>query len=384
VKPASAAFRPRRFVGWWQRIGAGLIKEFLQLRRDRVTCALIVLAPLTQLTLYGYAVNTTPRHMPTAVLLREQNDVSRSILKALENTAFFEITHQARDGEELDRLVEMGTVLFAIEIPYGFERAVRRGEQPALLMLADATDPIAANAALAALRPAMQNALRHDRLVPIADALPFDVRVHARYNPAGVNSFNVVPGLVGTILTMTMMAFTALSVSRENERGTIELLLSMPITPVQIMLGKILPYVIVGLMQAAIIILVGIGLFGVPLRGSVFPLALLSMLFISANLAVGYTISSFSKSQLQAMQICSMFVLPNILLSGFLFPFSGMPRWAQWIGEFLPLTHYLRIMRAIMLKGTATADLYMDALALTGLMLIAMTIAVARFRRTLD
>ncbi len=383
---AAAGSRLYAAGGSWRRIHAVLIKEFLQLRRDRITWVLIFLAPLAQLLLYGYAVNTTPRHMPTAVLLQEQSDLGRSILKAIENTAFFNITHHARDLAEFDRLLESGTVLFAIEIPAGFERAVRRAEQPALLMIADATDPIATNAAIAAFGPAMQAALRHDRFVQSGNALPFDVRVHQRYNPSAVNSFNLVPGLVGTILTMTMMGFTALSVTRENERGTIEGLLARPIRPTEIMLGKILPYVIVGLIQAGLIILVGIWLFGVPLRGSLLALALLSTLFITTNLAVGYTISSVAKTQLQAMQICSMCVLPNILLSGFIFPFVGMPKWAQWVGEFLPLTHYLRIMRAIMLKGTDTTNLLVDALALAlaALMVLTMTIAIVRFRRTLD
>ena len=376
---------PRQILGgWWRRVYAVLIKEFLQLRRDRITWVLIFLAPVAQLVLYGYAVNTTPRYMPTAVLLQEQSDLGRSILKALENTAFFSITHHARDLPELDRLIESGAVLFAIEIPAGFERSVRRAEQPALLMIADATDPIAANAAIAALGPAMQAALRHDRFVQSANGQPFDVRVHHRYNPAALNSFNIVPGLVGTILTMTMMGFTALSVTRESERGTIEGLLSMPIKPIEIMLGKIVPYIIVGLVQAALIILVGIFLFGVPLRGSLVALAMLSTLFITTNLAVGYTISSVAKSQLQAVQITSMCVLPNVLLSGFIFPFVGMPKWAQWLGEFLPLTHYLRIMRAIMLKGTDTVNLSADALALGALMLLTMTVAIVRFRRTLD
>jgi ABC-2 type transport system permease protein len=370
--------------GFLRHIWAVSIKEFLQLRRDRITCTLIVLAPLAQLTLYGYAVNTTPRHLPTAVLLEEQSDLGRSILTSLENTQYFKFTNQARDEVELERLIESGEVLFAIEIPAGFERDVRRGAHPALLLVADASDPIAANAALGALDTVMQSALRHDKQVSFGESPPFDIRVHARYNPAGLNAFNLVPGLVGTILTMTMMAFTALSITRENERGTIEFLLSRPVTPIEIMLGKILPYVIVGLLQAALIIIVGIALFGVPLRGSAFALALLSTLFVTTNLAIGYTVSSIAKTQLQAMQIASMFVLPNTLLSGFIFPVAGMPDWAQWISEFLPLTHYLRIMRAIMLKGATASNLYADAIGLAGLTLLTMVIAIVRFHRTLD
>jgi ABC-2 type transport system permease protein len=361
-----------------------LVKEFIQLKRDRVSFAMIIMIPLVQLLLFGYAINTNPRHLPTAVLLQEQSDLGRSILKALQNTKYFEVTHVVQSEAEFDRLLASGTVLFAIEIPANFERAVRRGDTPALLVAADATDPVAAGSAMAALGTLVQTALQHDRAVPDSAAPAFEVRTHARYNPAANTSLNIVPGLVGTILTMTMLIFTALSVTREIERGTMESLLSMPITPVEIMLGKIIPYIMVGFVQAAMILGIGIGLFGVPLLGSLALLALLSTLFITTNLSIGYTFSTIAQNQLQAMQMSLMFFLPNILLSGFMFPFAGMPNWAQWIGEGLPLTHYLRIVRAIMLKGATLSNLHFDTLALTGLMLIAMTIAVTRFRRTLD
>jgi len=340
--------------------------------------------PLVQLLLFGYAINTTPRHLPTAVLLQEQTDLGRSILKALENTKYFHVTHVLSNEAEFDKLLASGRVLFAVEIPANFERAVRRGDRPALLVAADATDPVASGTALGALNQLVLTALSHDRAVPDPANLPFEIRTHARYNPAANTSLNIVPGLVGTILTMTMLIFTALSVTREIERGTMESLLSMPITPVEIMLGKIIPYVMVGFVQASLIIGLGMGLFGVPLLGSLALLAGLSTLFITTNLSIGYTFSTVAQNQLQAMQMSMMFFLPNILLSGFMFPFAGMPNWAQWVGEFLPLTHYLRIVRAIMLKGATIADLRFDAFALAGLMLIAMTIAVTRFRRTLD
>jgi ABC-2 type transport system permease protein len=237
---------------------------------------------------------------------------------------------------------------------------------------------------MSALAQLVTTALQHDREIPDAGTTPFEIRTHPRYNPAGTSALNIVPGLVGTILTMTMLIFTALSVTREIERGTMESLLSMPITPVEIMLGKIVPYIMVGFVQASLIIGIGIALFGVPLLGNLALLAALSTLFITANLAIGYTFSTLAQNQLQAMQMSLMFFLPNILLSGFMFPFAGMPVWAQWVGEALPLTHYLRIVRAIMLKGATLAELRFDALALGGLMLIAMTIAVTRFRRTLD
>ena len=370
--------------GFWRRTWAMLVKEFIQLKRDRISFAMIIMIPLIQLVLFGYAINTNPRNLPTAVLLQEQSDLGRSILRALENTQYFKVTHQVTDEAEFDRLLASGTVLFGIEIPANFERAVRRGDKPALLVAADATDPIAASAAVGSLGQVVQTALLHDRAVPDPAVLPFEIRTHARYNPAANTSLNIVPGLVGTILTMTMLIFTALSVTREIERGTMESLLSMPITPIEIMLGKIVPYIMVGFIQASLIIGVGIGLFGVPLLGSLLLLALLSTLFITTNLSIGYTFSTLAQNQLQAMQMSIMFFLPNILLSGFMFPFAGMPVWAQWIGEFLPLTHYLRIVRAIMLKGATLPVLHYDALALAGLMLIAMTIAVTRFRRTLD
>jgi ABC-2 type transport system permease protein len=366
------------------RTRAMLIKEFIQLKRDRVSFAMIVVLPLMQLLLFGYAINTTPRNLPTAVLLQENSDLGRSVLKALENTKYFKVTRQLHDEDEFDRVLASGEVLFAIEIPRNFERAVRRGERPAILVAADATDPVAAGSAVSAVSQIVQTALLHDRGLPDPGAPLFEVRTHARYNPAAATQLNIVPGLVGTILTMTMLIFTALSVTREIERGTMESLLSMPITPIEIMIGKIIPYVIVGFVQAALIIGIGIGLFGVPILGSLTLLALLSTLFIAANLAIGYTFSTIAQNQLQAMQMSMMFFLPNILLSGFMFPFAGMPVWAQWIGECLPLTHYLRIVRAIMLKGATAADLHYDALALAGLMLVAMAIAVTRFRRTLD
>jgi ABC-2 type transport system permease protein len=377
---------PRRLPGdgFWRKTWAVLIKEFIQLRRDRISFAMIVMIPLIQLLLFGYAINTTPRYLPTAVLLQERSDIGRSILAALENTDYFRVTQLPKTEAELDRLLASGKVLFAVEIPANFERSLRRGDKPAMLVAADATDPVAAGSAMSALGRVVQTALLHERAVPDSLSLPFEIRTPARYNPAGKTELNIVPGLVGTILTMTMLIFTALSVTREIERGTMENLLAMPITPIEIMLGKIIPYVFVGFVQAALIIGIGVLLFGVPILGSLAVLAGLSTLFIATNLSIGYTFSTVAQNQLQAMQMSIMYFLPNILLSGFMFPFAGMPRWAQWVGEALPLTHYLRIVRAIMLKGATAADLHYDAMAMGILMLIAMTIAVTRFRRTLD
>ncbi|KJC39732.1 mannose-1-phosphate guanyltransferase [Bradyrhizobium sp. LTSP849] len=382
-RPAPAHEIRERFGFWW-RSYAMLIKEFIQLKRDRVSFAMIVMLPVMQLLLFGYAINTTPHNLPSAVLLQEDSDLARSILKALENTAYFRFIYEVHDVDDFDNLLKSGKVLFGVEIPRGFERAVRRGDKPALLVAADATDPVAASAALGSLGMVVQTALQHDLYIGDPPAMPFEIRAHARYNPAAVSSLNIVPGLVGTILTMTMLIFTALSVTREVERGTMESLLSMPIKPVEVMFGKIIPYVLVGFVQAFLIISIGVFLFGVPVLGNLFLLALLSTLFITANLAIGYTISTVVQNQLQAMQMSMMFFLPSILLSGFMFPFAGMPAWAQYVGEGLPLTHYIRIVRAIMLKGATMQNLRFDTLALAALMLIAMTIAVTRFRRTLD
>ena len=370
--------------GFWRKTFAMLVKEFIQLKRDRVSFAMIIMIPLVQLMLFGYAINTTPRYLPTAVLMQEQNDLTRSILAALENTKYFKVTKLPHTEAEVDELLASGAVLFAIEIPANFERSVRRGDKPAMLVAADATDPVASGTALSALGQVLQTALSHDRDVPAAPTMPFEIRIHPRYNPAAVTQLNIVPGLVGTILTMTMLIFTALSVTREIERGTMESLLSMPVTPIEIMLGKIVPYIMVGFVQASMIIGIGVLLFGVPVVGNLGLLAALSTLFIATNLSIGYTFSTIAQNQLQAMQMSMMFFLPNILLSGFLFPFAGMPVWAQYVGEALPLTHYLRIVRSIMLKGSSIGDLRHDAVALAILMLIAMTIAVRRFRRTLD
>jgi ABC-2 type transport system permease protein len=370
--------------GFWRRTGAMVLKEFLQLRRDRITLATMITIPLMQLLLFGYAINTMPRDLPTAVLLQENSDVGRVILKALENSRFFKVTRQVRDEAEFDETLQSGAVLFGVEIPANFERALRRGDRPALLVAADATDPVASGTALGALGQIVQTALVNEHAIPDSTAAPFKIRQHARYNPAQVSAFNIVPGLLGTILTLTMLIFTALSVTRETERGTMENLLSMPIDPLEIMLGKITPYIVIGFLQAVLIVAAAVFLFRVPMLGDVGLLAALTTLFIATNLSVGYTFSTLAQNQLQAIQMAMMYFLPNLLLSGFLFPFAGMPTWAQWVGETLPLTHFVRIVRAIMLKGASLSLLHIDVAALAALMLIAMTVAVLRFRRTLD
>jgi ABC-2 type transport system permease protein len=279
----------------WQRISAMILKEFLQLRRDRITFATMIAIPLVQLTLFGYAINTNPKHLPTAVLMQETSDVGRSILAALQNTRYFRITHQVGDVDALDRLLASGEVLFAVEIPTGFERSLRRGDRPALLVAADATDPVAVASAFSTLHDVVETALQNEHAIPEVTLASFEISEHRRYNPAGATQLNIVPGLLGTILTMTMLVFTGLSLTREVEQGTMESLLAMPISPLEIMLGKIAPYVLVGFMQGTLVLSAAVVLFGVPVTGSLALLAVLTTLFITTNLSIGYTFSTFAK-----------------------------------------------------------------------------------------
>jgi len=378
----------RRDPGFLRRMWAMVIKEFVQMRRDRMTFATMIFVPIMQLVLFGYAINTDPKQLPTAVLTRDDGPLTRAVLAAMRNTDYFDFRVQVRDPEELDRLVRSGDVQFAVEIPASFERDVRRGDRPSVLVIADATDPVATGTAVSALQGLIDTALRRELRGPDAPVTkttaPFEITLQNRYNPEGITQYNIVPGLLGVVLTMTMMMFTALAVTREIERGTMESLLAMPIKPVEIMIGKIAPFVLIGFVQMTIILGAAHLLFGVPIMGSVWLLVALSTLFAAANLAVGYTFSTIAENQLQAVQMTFFFFLPNILLSGFMFPFRGMPDWAQAIGEALPLTHFLRIVRGIALKGNGFADMQVDVLALVLFMLIAMGLALFRFRRTLD
>jgi ABC-2 type transport system permease protein len=380
--------RTRGFKASLMRLRAAFIKELIQLRRDRITFAMMIMIPLLQLTLFGYAINTSPRHLPTAVLVQDDSAFARSFLAAMRATDYFDISTSAASEEELDRLILSGKVLFGVQIPAHFGRDLMRGERPALLVVADAADPTATGSAIAALQGLSTQVFSRELTGPAANLaprpLPYELRVHQRYNPAGETRLNIVPGLMGLILTLTMLIFTALSVTREIERGTMESLLAMPIRPVEIMLGKIAPYLMVGGVQMTIILVATRLLFGIPVIGSLWLLVGLTLLFILANLSIGYTFSTIAQNQLQAMQMSFFFFLPNILLSGFMFPFKGMPGWAQAVGEILPLTHYLRIVRGIMLKGATFFDLQTDVLALAVFTLFAMGVAVARFRQTLD
>ncbi len=372
----------------WRRFLAVLGKEFIQMRRDRLTFAMMIGVPLMQLILFGYAINTDPKHLPTALLVADQSVFARSVVRALENSGYFEVVRQATSEAEADALLMRGDVQFVISIPPDFERELLRGQRPAVLVEADATDPVATGNALAALASLNRTALMHDLKGPLAALAggepAFELRVHRRYNPEGATEYNIVPGLIGTILTMTMVMMTAIAVTRERERGTMENLLAMPVRPLEVMLGKIVPFVVVGYLQVAVILLAGVLMFGVPVLGSVWLLSLAAILFIAANLAVGFTFSTMAENQLQAMQMTFFFFLPSLLLSGFLFPFRGMPDWAQMLGSIFPLTHFLRIVRGILLKGSGWTEIAPEIWPIALFMLVAGAIALNRYRETLD
>jgi ABC-2 type transport system permease protein len=372
----------------WRRFIAVLVKEFVQMRRDRLTFAMMVGVPIIQLVLFGFAINSDPKSLPTAVLSADNSIFARSFVRSMENSGYFRVVRQLTSEVDAERALALGQVQFVLTIPENFERKLVRGERPVLLLEADATDPAATSNALAALNTLNQTALSRDlagSLAPLQNAAPpYEVRVHRRYNPEGVTQYNIVPGLMGVILTMTMVMMTALAMTRERERGTMENLLATPVRPGEVMAGKIIPYIIVGYVQVAIILLAAKLLFDVPFLGSVLLLSLVLVLFMAANLGIGFTFSTLAKNQMQAMQMTFFFFLPSILLSGFMFPFRGMPQWAQWLGEILPLTHFLRVVRGILLKGNGAAEIAPEVWPIAAFLLVAATVALLRYRETLD
>ncbi|MFZ5842964.1 MAG: ABC transporter permease [Pseudomonadota bacterium] len=372
----------------WQRFLAIVRKEFIQMRRDKLTFAMMIGVPLLQLTLFGFAINADPKHLPTAVLNQDDSPFSRSLIAAMQTSQYFVLTDTVSRRADADALLKRGEVQFVLEIPGDFSRRLLRGDKPALLLTADATDPAATGNAVATLNQLVQQALQADLrgpLRPLAGSAPaFELRLHKRYNPEGITQYNIVPGLLGVILTMTMIMMTALAITKEAERGTMEALLAMPLQAAEVMLGKIVPYIFVGYIQVAVVLLSAAFLFGVPIIGSLVLLMACILLFILANLAVGISISSVARSQTQAMQMTFFFFLPSLLLSGFMFPFRGMPMWAQWLGEVFPLTHFLRIVRGILLKGNGLLEVSPALLALTVFTLLVMAIGLKKYRRTLD
>lgn len=376
----------RRFS--FKRIAAILVKEVIQLRRDRLTFAMIVGIPVIQLLLFGFAINSDPKHLPAAVAISDPGTFSNSVVAALANSGYYDIRLATNSPAEARRMLAEGEVSFVVEIPANFSRDIVRGARPTLLVEADATDPAFASNAVGSLGNIVAGALRDDLTGPLAQraqsAPPFQTVVHPLYNPEGNTQYNIVPGLLGIILTMTMVLMTSMALTRERERGTYENLLAMPTHPAEIMIGKIGPNILVGMLQSALVLLAAKLIFGVPMIGSLTLLSGVLVIFIAANLAVGYTFSTIARSQLQAMQMMVFFLLPAILLSGFAFPFRGMPVWAQWIGEALPVTHFLRVVRGILLKGNGPAQIWPDVWPLILFLFAVLTIALLRFRRTLD
>ncbi|HEX7953124.1 MAG TPA: ABC transporter permease, partial [Burkholderiales bacterium] len=364
-----------------------VVKEFIQLKRDRLTFGMIVGIPVMQLLLFGFAINSDPKSLPTALLSQDNSRYARTVASALQTSGYFKVVRQIASETEADELLARGEVQFVVTIPVGFERALVRGDRPVLLVEADATDPSATGNAIAALGQSVDIALAHDLTGPLADARPppspVDLRIHRRYNPEGITAYNIVPGLLGVILTMTMVLMTGLAMTRERERGTFENLLATPALPIEVMTGKIVPYILIGLLQVTLVLLAARFIFHVPMQGNLLLLYAGVLIFIAANLTLGITFSSLARNQLQAMQMTFFFFLPSMLLSGFMFPFRGMPEWAQVIGNVLPLTHFLDLVRGLMLKGNGFADLWPSLWPILVFMAVVMLLGLKVYKRTL-
>lgn len=361
-----------------------LLKEFIQLKRDRLTLGMIVGIPIIQLFLFGFAINSDPKSLPTAIVMADPGPFARSYVAAMHNSDYFKIVGSV-DAREAGNLLAQGKVQFVLTFPPGFHRDLVRGRSPVLLVEADATDPMAVSGAISVL-----NRLGMDVFAPDLPGLersappPLELRVHRHYNPEGVTAYNVVPGLMGVILTMTMVLMTGLAMTRERERGTFENLLATPATPAEVMTGKIVPYILIGLIQVTLILLAARWVFDVPMHGDLIELYGVVLLFICANLTLGITFSSIAGNQLQAMQMTFFFFLPSILLSGFMFPFRGMPEWAQVVGNVLPLTHFLVLVRGIMLKGNALSTMWAQIWPILLFIVAVLLFGLKTFRKTLD
>jgi len=372
----------------FSRILAIFIKELVQMRRDRLTFAIMIMVPIMQLILFGYAIDTDPRHLPAAVELRDDGPLTRSLLAAMKQSSYLDIVARVSNDKEGERLLRSGEVSFLIVVPENFERDFVRGDRPEILIAADASDPVASGGAVSAMREIAARGLAADlERLPAklrGGAAPYDIIVHRQYNPTGETAYNIVPGLLGVILTMTLIMITSIALTRETERGTIESLLSTPVRPIEVMIGKTTPYVIVGAIQTTIVLGAAALVFGIPFTGTAAALALGVTVFIFANLMLGYLISTVAKTQMQAMQMTFFIFLPSLLLSGFMFPFAAMPLWARTLGECLPITHFLRIVRETTLKGAGFADITGDLWPMLVILAVLAFAALRRFRQTLD
>lgn len=371
-----------------RRLGAMIAKEFVQMRRDRLTFAMMVMIPIMQLVLFGYAINSDPKHLPTAVIVADHGPFGRTLLAALQQSDYFDFVAQYDSQEQGRQALALGRVQFVVNIPVDFSRKLMRGQRPRLLLEADATDPSAVGNALGVLGALAASALDRDLKGPLArlrqNAGPVEVVAHRLYNPEAETQYNIVPGLMGVVLSMTLVIITGLAMTRERERGTMENLLTTPVRPLEVILGKIIPYILVGYLQMCLIMVAAKLLFDVPFLGSISFLLCASLIFIAANLAVGITFSTVAQNQLQAVQMAFFFFLPSVLLSGFMFPFRGMPQWAQYIGEILPLTHYLRLVRGLLLKGNSPMQAMEHIWPLALFVTVMVFVSVKRYRQTLD
>lgn len=377
-------FNSFSFSRWWGII----IKEFLQLKRDRLTFGMMVGIPIIQLTLFGFAINTDPKHLPTAVVSYDQSEFTRTLISAMETSEYYAIDTRFATPSEAQEGLKKGEILFILTIPADFAQKLLRGEKPSLLLEADATDPVTVSTALLSMEGIVAQVAKKDLTGALSglsnQKKPFDVRVHRLYNPNGINQYNIIPGLMGTLMTMTLTMMTALAITRERERGTMENLLATPAKPLEIMTGKIIPYVFIGLLQATLILCASYFVFDVPFNGSIILAYGVALLFIAVNLTIGITISSLAQNMLQALQLTIFYFLPSIMLSGFMFPFSGMPSWAQHIGELLPLTYFNRLIRGVVLKGNDLPTLWPNIWPLMIITVVMMAFAVKFYKKTLD
>ncbi len=370
------------------RFGAVLFKEFVQMKRDRVTFAMMIGVPVMQLLLFGYAINNDPKNLPTLVEMNDSSPVARAVLSGMDTSGYFEFIGVVTGADEGDRALRDGSANFVVVIPADFERDIIRGLSPEILVTADASDPTAVASAMGALGGVLERAISDTLSGPLLKVAgappPFSVVLHRQYNPEGRTSTNIVPGLLAVILSMTMVMITAVAIVRESERGTMETLIATPVRPLEVMLGKILPYVFVGYVQTIVFLVVAALLFALPFTGSFWAFFVGFNLYIVVNLALGFLISTIARTQMQAMQISFFTILPTILLSGFMFPFAGMPGWAQWIGTGIPATHFLRIVRKVMLKSAEMPDIRGDLVAISIIMGVIVLISLLRYRQTLD
>lgn len=370
------------------RLWAVLVKEFIQMRRDKVTFVMMIGMPIMQLIIFGFAINSDPHHLPTLLEMNDSGPVSRAVLEGMRTSDYFDFQGVVSGPVAGETALREGRANFVVVIPVGFERDVVRGLQPDVLVVADASDPAASGAAVAALGGIVERAVA-DTLVgalarPGVGQAAVQVVVHKSFNPEGRTATNIVPGLLAIIMSMTMVMITAVAIVRESERGTMEALLATPVKPIEVMLGKISPYILVGYVQTAVFLVAARFVFGVPFLGEPWAFFAGFNLYIVANLALGFLISTLARSQMQAMQLSFFTLLPSILLSGFMFPFAGMPGWARAVGSAIPATHFLRLTRKVMLKGAGVWDVRADMAGIAAIMTVIVLAAMLRYRRTLD